>query len=84
MIQEKILDSLADCSLLTQTICIWCCIYLIYLIGRPVRSIDDLMTYIDVNKSVGDNVMLSVNRHGFESSVTGATIVSEQDTTILS
>ena len=32
--------------------------------GHPVRSTDDLITYIDVNKSVGDSVMLSVNRHG--------------------
>jgi S1-C subfamily serine protease len=32
--------------------------------GHPLRSIDDLITYIDVHKSVGDNVMLTINRHG--------------------
>jgi S1-C subfamily serine protease len=32
--------------------------------GHPVRSIDDLITYIDMHKSVGDNVILSVNRQG--------------------
>jgi S1-C subfamily serine protease len=32
--------------------------------GHPVKSIDDLITYIDLHKSVGDNVTLSVNRHG--------------------
>jgi len=32
--------------------------------GYPLRSIDDLINYIDTKKSVGDNVMLSVNRHG--------------------
>ncbi|MGC1931138.1 MAG: trypsin-like peptidase domain-containing protein [Candidatus Nitrosopolaris sp.] len=31
--------------------------------GHPLRSIDDLINYIDVHKSVGDNVMLTVNRH---------------------
>jgi S1-C subfamily serine protease len=31
--------------------------------GHPLRSIDDLISYIDVHKSVGDNVMLTVNRH---------------------
>jgi S1-C subfamily serine protease len=29
-----------------------------------VKSIDDLISYIDLHKSVGDSVMLSVNRHG--------------------
>jgi hypothetical protein len=28
-----------------------------------LRSIDDLISYIDVHKSVGDNVVLTVNRH---------------------
>jgi S1-C subfamily serine protease len=32
--------------------------------GHPVKSIDDLISYIDLHKSVGDSVMLSVNRHG--------------------
>lgn len=32
--------------------------------GHPLRSIDDLINYIDVHKSVGENVMLAVNRHG--------------------
>jgi S1-C subfamily serine protease len=32
--------------------------------GHPVKSIDDLISYIDLHKSVGDTVMLSVNRHG--------------------
>jgi S1-C subfamily serine protease len=32
--------------------------------GHPVKSIDDLISYIDLHKSVGDSVTLSVNRHG--------------------
>jgi S1-C subfamily serine protease len=32
--------------------------------GHPLRSIDDLINYIDVHKSVGDNVMLTINRDG--------------------
>ncbi|MGB6673935.1 MAG: hypothetical protein WBE34_16005, partial [Candidatus Nitrosopolaris sp.] len=32
--------------------------------GHPLRSIDDLINYIDLHKSIGDNVGLSVNRHG--------------------
>jgi S1-C subfamily serine protease len=32
--------------------------------GHPLRSIDDLINYIDVHKTIGDNVMLTVNRHG--------------------
>jgi S1-C subfamily serine protease len=32
--------------------------------GHPVKSIDDLISYIDLHKLVGDSVMLSVNRHG--------------------
>jgi S1-C subfamily serine protease len=32
--------------------------------GRHIRSIDDLITYIDLHKSIGDNVGLIVNRHG--------------------
>ncbi len=31
--------------------------------GHSLRSIDDLIGYIDVHKSVGDNVVLTVNRH---------------------
>jgi S1-C subfamily serine protease len=32
--------------------------------GRHLRSMDDLITYIDLHKSIGDNVGLTVNRHG--------------------
>ena len=32
--------------------------------GHPVKSIDDLINYIDLHKSIGDNVGLTVNRHG--------------------
>jgi S1-C subfamily serine protease len=32
--------------------------------GRHMRSIDDLISYVDLHKSIGDNVMLTVNRHG--------------------
>ena len=32
--------------------------------GHPLRSIDDLINYIDLHKSIGDNVGLTVNRHG--------------------
>ena len=32
--------------------------------GRHLRSLDDLITYIDLHKSIGDNVGLTVNRHG--------------------
>jgi S1-C subfamily serine protease len=32
--------------------------------GHPLRSIDDLISYIDTHKSAGDNVLLTVNRHG--------------------
>jgi S1-C subfamily serine protease len=32
--------------------------------GRHLRSIDDLISYVDLHKSIGDNVMLTVNRHG--------------------
>ena len=32
--------------------------------GHPLRSIDDLINYIDTKKSVGDNEVLAVNRHG--------------------
>jgi S1-C subfamily serine protease len=32
--------------------------------GHPVKSIDDLISYIDLHKTVGDNVTLSMNRHG--------------------
>jgi S1-C subfamily serine protease len=31
--------------------------------GHPVKSIDDLISYIDLHKSVGDNVTLTINRH---------------------
>jgi S1-C subfamily serine protease len=32
--------------------------------GHHMRSLDDLITYIDLHKSIGDNVGLTVNRHG--------------------
>ena len=32
--------------------------------GRHMRSIDDLISYVDLHKSIGDNVTLTVNRHG--------------------
>jgi S1-C subfamily serine protease len=32
--------------------------------GHPVRTIDDLINYTYLHKSIGDNVVLSVNRHG--------------------
>ena len=32
--------------------------------GHPLKSIDDLINYIDLHKSIGDNVGLTVNRHG--------------------
>src|SRR5437016_10713936 len=32
--------------------------------GHPLKSIDDLINYIDLHKSIGDNVGLIVNRHG--------------------
>ena len=32
--------------------------------GRHMRSIDDLISYIDSHKSIVDNVVLTVNRHG--------------------
>jgi S1-C subfamily serine protease len=32
--------------------------------GHPLRSIDDLINYVDVHKAIGDNVMLTINRHG--------------------
>jgi S1-C subfamily serine protease len=32
--------------------------------GHPLKSIDDLINYIDLHKSIGDNAVLTVNRHG--------------------
>ena len=32
--------------------------------GHSLRSIDDLINYIDLHKSIGNNVVLTVNRHG--------------------
>jgi S1-C subfamily serine protease len=32
--------------------------------GHSLRSIDELINYIDMHKSIGDNVVLIVNRHG--------------------
>jgi S1-C subfamily serine protease len=32
--------------------------------GHPLRSIDDLINYIYLHKSIGDSVGLTVNRHG--------------------
>src|SRR5215467_3887194 len=31
--------------------------------GHPLKSIDDLINYIDLHKSIGDNVSLTINRH---------------------
>ena len=32
--------------------------------GHPVRTIDDLINYIDLHKAVGDNVVLTISRQG--------------------
>jgi len=32
--------------------------------GHPVRTIDDLINYVDLHKAVGDNVVLTVSRQG--------------------
>jgi S1-C subfamily serine protease len=32
--------------------------------GHPLKSIDDLLNYLEVHKTVGDKVALTVNRHG--------------------
>jgi S1-C subfamily serine protease len=32
--------------------------------GHPLKSIDDLINYIGLHKSIGDNLVLTVNRHG--------------------
>jgi S1-C subfamily serine protease len=32
--------------------------------GHPLKNIDDLINYIDLHKSIGDNVVVTVNRHG--------------------
>jgi S1-C subfamily serine protease len=32
--------------------------------GHHLRSIDDLISYIDLHRSIGDDVVLTVNRHG--------------------
>jgi S1-C subfamily serine protease len=32
--------------------------------GHSLRSINDLINYVDLHKSIGDNVVLTVNRHG--------------------
>jgi S1-C subfamily serine protease len=32
--------------------------------GRHLRSIDDLISYIDSHKTIGDKVVLTVNRYG--------------------
>ena len=32
--------------------------------GHPVRQIDDIINYIESNKSVGDNIELTINRDG--------------------
>jgi S1-C subfamily serine protease len=32
--------------------------------GHPVRTIDDLINYIDLHKAVGDSVVLTVSRQG--------------------
>jgi len=32
--------------------------------GHHLRSIDDLISYIDSHKTIGDKVVLTVNKHG--------------------
>jgi S1-C subfamily serine protease len=32
--------------------------------GHSLKSIDDLINYIDLHKSIGENVALTINRHG--------------------
>ena len=32
--------------------------------GHPLKTIDDLINYVDLHKSIGDNAVLTVNRHG--------------------
>ncbi len=32
--------------------------------GHPLKSIDDLLNYLDVHKTAGDKVTLTINRHG--------------------
>jgi len=38
--------------------------------GHPTKQIDDIINYIDSNKSVGDNVKLTINRNGQTMDVT--------------
>jgi S1-C subfamily serine protease len=51
--------------------------------GHPTKQIDDIINYIDSNKSVGDNVKLTINRDGQTMDVTATlqarpNIISEQ------
>jgi membrane-associated protease RseP (regulator of RpoE activity) len=32
--------------------------------GKPVSRIDDIISYLDINKKVGDKITLTVNRNG--------------------
>jgi S1-C subfamily serine protease len=57
--------------------------------GHPLKSIDDLLNYLDVHKTVGDKVTLTVNRHGQIMNIDLAlqarplSIQNEQDQSIL-
>ena len=50
--------------------------------GHPVRSIDDLINYIDSHKSIGDNVGTNCEQtwsnNEFESSATGTTTITRE------
>jgi S1-C subfamily serine protease len=47
--------------------------------GHPTKQIDDIINYIDSNKSVGDNVKLTINRNGQTMDVT-ATLQARPNT----
>lgn len=38
--------------------------------GQPVKTMDDVISYLDENKEVGDNIILTLNREGKTSDVT--------------
>jgi S1-C subfamily serine protease len=38
--------------------------------GQPVKTMDDVISYLDENKKVGDNIILTLNREGKTSDVT--------------
>ena len=47
--------------------------------GHPTKQIDDIINYIDSNKSIGDNVKLTINRNGQTMDVT-ATLQARPNT----